>query len=310
MKNNIILKNRMMFCSDNLSILKNINDNSIDLIYLDPPFNKNKIFKGTSGASFNDIFIDKNQENINELFFKENFKDIFYYIDSIKNCSSKGSTNYLYYIAIRIIEMKRILKDSGNICLHSDHTMSHYIKILLDFIFGIDNFRNEIVWCYKQGGRSQRTLAKKHDIILWYSKSNNYKFNSNDIRIEYDKSSAYAKSGIKNKATGKLYKPNPNGKIPEDFWYIPALNPLDKERVGYPTQKPIKLLSRIIKMLTDENDFVLDPFCGSGTTCIASELVKRQWIGIDISKKSYENFIESIKNQSVDTKEINIEYIK
>lgn len=274
---------------------------SIDLIYLDPPFNKKRNFYGTEKTiSENAFFKDRWTENDVDLenAFSENNSDaLFSFLKSVEKTQDKSAKYYIAYMALRLFEMRRILKNTGSICLHSDHSMSHYLKILLDIIFGASNFRNEIVWCYKQGGRSEKTLPRKHDIIFWYSKTNDWIFNADDIRIAYDETSMYAKGGIRNPKTGKRYMPNPKGKIPEDFWYIPALNPLDKERLGYPTQKPLFLLERIIRMLSNENDLVLDPFCGSGSTCVSAERLQRNWIGIDISKEACDIIKKRIKNE-------------
>ena len=283
------LKNRTIFNRDNLDVLKGINSNCIDLIYLDPPFNKKKEFtapigSSAEGASFKDWFreADVKDEWLKEI--KEDYDRLHTFLTSVKNLSniaaSKNNKHYLYnycylsYMAIRLIEMRRILKDTGSIYLHCDPTMSHYIKILMDIIFDENNFRNEIIWCYKWGGsNTKKDFKKKSDSILRYTKSNEYIFNSNDILIYGEK------SGFKNENEGRL---------PRNWWEdIPSINTQAKERTGYPTQKPLALLERIIKASSNEGDVVLDPFCGCATTCIASEKLNRQWIGIDISVEAY-----------------------
>ncbi|MGL5955474.1 MAG: DNA methyltransferase, partial [Brevinema sp.] len=193
-------------------------------------------------------------------------------------------------MAIRLLEMKRILKDTGSIYLHCDNTMGHYLKLLLDVIFGENNFRNEIIWCYRQGGRSNTDFSRKHDTIFRYSKTGNLIFNADAIRVPYEGTGGYQTSGkgVLNKQTGTIYKPNVLGKIPEDWWDIPAIPPTSAERIGYPTQKPLALLERIIKASCPEGGIVLDPFCGCATTCVAAEKLERNWIGIDISKKAFE----------------------
>ncbi|MCY4524883.1 MAG: DNA methyltransferase, partial [Halobacteriovoraceae bacterium] len=188
------LKNRTVFCRDNLDILQNIDSNTIDLIYLDPPFNKNKVFtapigSSAEGASFKDIF---RQEDIKDEWLqtiKEDNIELYNFLNGVKNISSNKHHlyNYCYlaYMAIRLMEMQRILKDTGSIYFHCDPTMSHYIKLLMDIIFGEKNFRNEIIWCYKGASEAKKSFPKKHDIIFYYSKSEQANFNFDSIRIPY-----------------------------------------------------------------------------------------------------------------------------
>ena len=320
------LKNRTIFCRDNIDVLQGINSNSIDLIYLDPPFNKNdtfitkknkniekikrffiqeqklynrfpnedfdKVFKDNI-ASFSDIWTEN---DINQYYYTQIDKfnnKLVTYLDSIKDFSIKGGFYYLLYMTVRLIEMKRILKDTGSIYYHCDPTFSHYIKAIMDRVFGVDNFRNEIIWCYRGGGISKKDFAKKHDVIFRYSKSDKYFFNVDDIRIPYSdyikKSKFHSTKNVKafrKSGVYSDYKINEKGKHPEDWLLLQPLTPRQKERVGYPTQKPLALLERIIKASSKEGDIVLDPFCGCATTCIASEKLKRQWIGIDWNKQS------------------------
>ena len=220
-------------------------------------------------------------------------------------------------MAIRLIECHRVLKETGGLYLHCDPTMSHYLKIALDCIFGESNFRNEIVWCYSQGGRPNYDFPHKHDIIFRYSKTRKYLFNADDIKIRYELISP--KSGnsftkIDNK--GRFYKEvygegkkkkyryyQDEGKTPYDWWTdVPqitgrAARSNNTERTGYPTQKPIALLERIIKASSNEGDIVLDPFCGCATTCVAAEKLERKWIGIDKSKKAHDLVILRLKKE-------------
>ena len=182
--------------------------------------------------------------------------------------------------------------------MHCDPTASHYLKILLDEIFGKNNFRNEIVWCYRQGGRANNTFAKKHDIIYWYTKTKDkWIFNSNAIRVPYEGTGGYVSKG-RNIVNDKEYKVNPLGKIPEDWWDIPALNPMTKERTGYRTQKPIALLNRIIEVSSNEGDIVMDPFCGCATTCVAAQQLGRKWIGIDVEKQAVSILVERLSDDA------------
>lgn len=241
-----------IYCMNNLLLLERMESNSIDLIYIDILFN--------TGKKFSD-FVDN---------LKSREKAIEWYLP-------------------RLIEMKRVLKDNGSIYIHCDDRLSHSIKLLLDDIFGEKNFRNEIIWCYRQGGRGKRNFAKKHDSIFFYSKTDQYTFNSDEIRVKYEGTGGFQRSGkgVNNK-NGKNYKPNPKGKIPEDWWDIPALTPMSKERVGYDTQKPKALLERIVKASSNKGDIVADFFLGSGTTIVVANELNRNYIGCDINPKSIE----------------------
>ena len=176
--------------------------------------------------------------------------------------------------------LKEILSSSGSIFVHCDHQQSHNIRTILDEVFGAKRFRNEIIWHYTGGGRSKKYFSRKHDSIFWYSNGDKWTFNTEDIRVPYKPTSGYAKGGITSKS-GKKYLPNPKGTLPDDTWDIPILNPLAKERTGYPTQKPLALLDRIILACSNPGDRVLDPFMGSGTTGIAAIKHNRQFVGLD-----------------------------
>ncbi len=303
------IKNRTIFCKDNLDILQNINSNTIDLIYLDPPFNKKKVFtapigSSAEGASFKDYFREEDLKDEWLQTIKEDHIELYNFLNGIKNISSNKHYlyNYCYlaYMAIRLIEMYRILKDTGSLYFHCDPTMSHYIKLLMDIIFWEKNFRNEVVWHYSDGTNPKKDFKRKHDTIFRYSKSENYFFNQ--IKIEALNKKRYNK--IEDDTGRKYFEDTHHGRYKryylddgrrlEDIWtYLQdgkfrQLNSQSKERTGYPTQKPLALLERIIKASSNKNDIVLDPFCGCATTCVAAEKLKRQWIGIDVSVTAYE----------------------
>ena len=186
---------------------------------------------------------------------------------------------FLCFMAVRLLEMWRILRNDGSIYLHCDPTASHYLKELMDSIFGRENFRNEIIWCYALGGSSKKMWSKKHDNILFYSKTEDYYFKKPSI-----------------KATSQLMKGQKKGML--DWWVdIPSLNNMAKERTGYPTQKPLELYERILKASSNKNDIVLDPFCGCATTCVAAEKLNRQWIGIDIWDKAHKVVIKRLQKE-------------
>ena len=265
---------------DCLENLRKIKSNSIDMIYLDPPFFTQKTQKG----------LLKNTEKVLE--FSDSWENINEYLDYIKN---------------RLIEMKRVLKDTGSIFLHCDKTASHYLRVLLDEIFGFDNFQSEIIWSYKRWSNSKKGLLNSHQNIYFYSKSSNFKFNTIytdysattniDQILQQRKRDENGKCIYKRDEQGKIVLDNQKKGVPlSDVWEIPFLNPKAKERVGYPTQKPILLLEKIVEISTDKDDVVLDPFCGSGTTLVASKLLNRNYIGIDVSEDAVEITNSRLKN--------------
>ena len=296
------LKNRTIFCHDNFEVLQGINSNSIDLIYLDPPFNTNKTYSapiGSSaeGASFKDVWKDEDLKEEWLQTIKEDNDKLFNFLNGVKliegkkRLKSKSTSNFCYlsYMAIRLIEMHRILKDTGSIYLHCDPTMSHYIKLLMDIIFGEKNFINEIIWGYRTGGNSKNQFSKKHDIIFFYSKSKDKIFNT-----QYYLSLQKYKYGFGKKHGYELINKNGNyykKSICRDLWddinAIGTMGRPGEPRTDYPTQKPLSLLERIVKSSSNKGDIVLDPFCGCATTCVAAEKLGRQWVGIDVSLLAY-----------------------
>ncbi len=252
---------------DALKILKKINEKSVDLVYLDPPFytqDKHSLLSKTNVEySFDDKWNDMD--------------------------------DYLHFMQERLFECKRILKNTGSIFLHCDRNASHYLKVLMDKVFGMANFQSEIIWSYKRWSNSKKGLLNNHQVILFYSKTKKFKFNK--IYKEYSETTnvdQILQERARNENGKSVYKLDKNGEtvvgqskkgVPlSDVWEIPFLNPKAKERVGYPTQKPIILLEQIIKLVTDEDDLVVDPFVGSGTTAVAAKMLNRKYIGIDKSK--------------------------
>ena len=291
--NELNVKPRIIFCRDNLEILRGINDRCIDLIYLDPPFNKKKVFSaplGSSaeGAKFSDIF---REEDIKDEWVKSiEFENpaLHSYLMGVKTFSNIYNYCYLVYMAVRLLECHRILRDTGSIYLHCDPTMSHYLKIVMDCIFAENNFRNEVVWCYKEQETATRYFPKKHDIILFYSKVNDYTFNVQWLPHSEAQLKRYniIKDGERYaNMKGKMRKLGQGSKV-RDYWHIDIAQAT--ERTGYPTQKPLALLERIISASSNKGDVVLDPFCGCATTCVAAERLDRQWIGVDVSIKAFE----------------------
>ena len=271
--------------------MRGVNSDSIDLIYLDPPFNKKKVFSApvdssVDKAEFSDVFQREDIEDEWLDIIKRDQEAIYALLNTARVIEGRTSHNYCYlaYMAIRLIEMRRILKDTGSIYLHCDPTMSHYLKLLMDCIFGDKNFRNEIIWGYSGGSNLKNAFLRKHDIILFYAKGRNV-FNRDDVRVPFA-----SNTRIVNGRYG-VYVRDARGKKCLDWWGdIPSFSTSTqaKERVGYPTQKPLALLSRIIKASSSEGDLILDPFCGCATTCVAAEKLGRQWVGIDVSMAACE----------------------
>jgi len=317
-----------LYTNDNLYVLSGMNSESADLIYLDPPFNSKRMYSApvgskSAGASFKDMWTWKDVDEYYLETFADNFPALAKYIACVGTIHSKAMMAYLAYMSQRIIEMYRILKNTGSLYLHCDPTASHYLKSLLDGIFGKNHFRNEIVWCYKDGANSKKYYNKKHDVILFYTKSDRYTFNYESIYRELSDSTVkkykYEDENGKYRLMGrgivnspiksardvnpKWEKTNPEltyrhyikeGALPLDWFELPPINQVSKERTGYPTQKPLALLHRIIKASSNEGDVVMDPFCGCATTCVAAQQLGRKWIGIDVEKQSVGILVERL----------------
>jgi site-specific DNA-methyltransferase (adenine-specific) len=243
-------------------------------------------------------------QDVNEYYLNtlaENYPELTKFIASVGKIHSKAMMSYLTYMTQRIIEMHRVLKNTGSFYLHCDPTASHYLKILLDGIFEKKNFVSEIIWSYAWGVRTEKHWNKKHDIILMYAKSVDFTFNSNDV-LEDRKASEATQKRLKYKGamTTDWNKGRGTKKLalPTDVWYIPTINAMSKERTGYPTQKPLALLHRIIKASSNEGDIVLDPFCGCATTCVAAQQLDRKWIGIDIEKQASKILISRLSDDA------------
>lgn len=278
-----------LYYGDNLDILKRyIKDESVDLVYLDPPFNSNK--------DYNILFKERNGKGAAAEI--KAFEDSWCWDEAAYSAYCEvtemggnisrllqglhiflGTSNMLAYLSMmapRLIELHRVLKSTGSIYLHCDPTASHYLKLLMDAVFEVENFQNEIIWQYHWGLHITKRWNRKHDTVFMYSKKpSGFVFNANEVREPYASEGGYT--------TDLRYNPkyDKRGKLPEDVWYIPTIQ--GWERLGYPTQKPEKLLERIIKASSNEGDVVLDPFCGCGTAIAVAEKLNRKWIGIDIT---------------------------
>lgn len=293
-------RNRTLFHRDNLPILRGMNSESVDLIATDPPFNKSKDFHATpeslaEGASFQDRW--SWEEDVHEDWadkITDDYPKLMEAIESARYAHSDGMGAFMCFMAVRLMEMHRILKPTGSIYLHCDPTASHYLKAVMDAIFGWQNFVNEIIWHYENASRGKKQWAKAHDVIFKYAKNRkHYQFNRDAVLVPF-------KSGMtewRYKKGGQKGKPMPKGKTPDDVVRIPALNAMSKERTGYPTQKPIELYELFVKASSNRGEMVLDPFAGCATTCVAAEKHGRKWVGIDIWNKAHEVVIERLKRE-------------
>ncbi len=244
------LEPNRLFWGDNLHVMRQLPSESIDLIYIDPPF--------FSGRNYNVIFGDQNE--------LRSFSDIW----------EGGMPGYLIWLNARLYEMKRLLKKTGSIYVHCDWHASHYIKMEMDKIFGHSCFLNEVIWSYDFGGRSKSFWPNKHDTIFWYRRSDRYTFNFSTLdRLPY--------KGNIHKYRGDQ-EAKKDGKTPTDVWEIAIINTMSYERIGYPTQKPEPLMERIIKASSNEGDIVADFFAGGGTTAAVAQRLGRRWIACDQSR--------------------------
>ncbi|MBK8405179.1 MAG: site-specific DNA-methyltransferase [Saprospiraceae bacterium] len=252
--------------------LKEIEANKVDLIYFDPPFFTQRKHSLT------------NKDNSKTYEFDDKYNSIEEYLELVENV---------------LLESKRVLKNTGSVFLHCDKTASHNIRVVMDKVFGRENFQSEIIWSYKRWSNAKKGLLNSHQVIFFYSKTQDFKFNT--LYTDYSATTnldQILQDRERNENGKSVYKKDKNGNVVlgkekkgvplSDVWEIPYLNPKAKERTGYPTQKPVLLLNQILKIVTDEGDLVVDPFCGSGTTCVSAKSLKRQFIGIDISKDAVE----------------------
>ena len=366
--NRMNVENRTIFENDNLHVLRSLDPDSIDLIYLDPPFNSNRTFEASigteaAGAAFKDFWTLDDLDDTSHSELVERAPELYHAISAAAFSHGKSMKAYLIMMSIRMLELFRILKPTGTLYLHCDDNASHYLKMMMDSVFGKDNFRNEIIWqrAITTKGNLKKGLARDSDSIFRYSKSDTYVWNVEAVTIPYDMANldektkrqyycvepeterrfsltsitaqnydpdshlTYEVMGIvrtwrwaedrmrKEIEAGHIIQTRPGnvprykryldeqkGKRLNNIWVdIPNLTARSKERIGYPTQKPIALLERIIGASSNPDDMVLDPFCGCATTCVAAERLQRQWIGIDLSPKSYELAQSRLKQSGV-----------
>ena len=329
-------------------MLRGLNSGSVDLIYLDPPFNSGRqwsapIGSEAAGASFKDAWTLSDVDLAWHGEIAERHPALYAILDAAGEAHGKPMKSYLIYMGVRLMEMRRVLAPTGSIYLHCDDTAGAYLKMTMDAVFGADNYRNEITWkrsTVKGSRGARKTLGKDVDSILFYSSTGktafrvpkakpanmpkfphtdgvgNYrpvtrliaeaglhdcpKYEWRGLNPEYgwrvskpNLEALYAEGRIhwnsKGKPFRKQYDFEYEGVDVGSLWAdIPFLAPQAKERIGYPTQKPLALLERIVAASSNEGDMVLDPFCGCATACVAAEKLGREWAGIDISPKAAE----------------------
>ncbi len=267
----VLVSRDHLVLGDNLDLLEILPDGSVDLVYIDPPFATGKRRESPQGADGPEGYDD----------------------------SLDDPVEFTQWLAPRLKGLWRVLTDEGSLVIHLDTRAVHHVRVWCDGEFGPDRLENEIIWHNTGGGRSKRRFSRKHDVLLWYSKGDGRAFNIDAVREPYEPTSGYAKGGIVSKK-GKKYMPNPKGKPVDDVWNIPMVNPLAKERTGYPTQKPVQLLERVISALSTEGGVVADIFSGSGTTACASAKLGRRFICCDNNPDAIEITTERLKEIGAD----------
>ena len=301
-------KNRTLFHGDNLKFLRALNSESVDLIATDPPFNKGKDFHATpdslaAGAKFQDRWSwerDVHEEWLDQI--TDDHPDLMAVIQNSRKTYGDDMGAFLCFMAVRLLAMRRVLKPTGSIYLHCDPTASHYLKMIMDAVFGKKQFRNEIVWGYPASpSRSTRDFPRKHDIVLRYVISNDFVFNSDAVRVPYSEASMHRIKYAANASTvmsGTKIKLHEKGKVPPTLWSdIPQAYRKRQEATGFPTQKPLALYERMIQASSDRGGVVLDPFCGCATTLVAAERLGRQWVGIDIWQGAHEIVVDRLERE-------------
>jgi site-specific DNA-methyltransferase (adenine-specific) len=255
---------------DCLDVVRDLAAESVDVVYVDPPFFTQKVHS----------LVTRDR------------RTTFQFSDEW------GSrAEYLQFLRLRLTEFARVLKPSGSLFFHCDSTASHHIRCLLDEVLGETMFRSEVIWYYRRWSNSQRSPLPSHQTIFFYSKTEGYKYHqlfedyspstNIDQILQRRRRDEHGKAVYERDDAGRVVLDGHKPGVPvADVWDIPFLNPKARERVGYPTQKPILLLERIVSLVTDPGDTVLDPFCGSGTTLVAAELLGRNSLGVDVSAEA------------------------
>ena len=346
--------NRGVYIADNLAFLRQINDESVDLVNIDPPFGKSRTWPADKfkppltedeldnelrllaswgiatpqqamaaglewppdsplKGGYSDIWSwadDIHEQWVEDL--QAGYPAVHSLIETTRLVHGDSIAAYLCYMAVRVIEIHRILAPTGSLFTHCDHTAGAYLRQLLDAVFGKDQFRNEIVWCYTGPANTRRWFPRKHDTILFYAKTERARFLRDDIRVPYSENfrtrrrytegSAGITSGYsEGRSVAEVSGTFGAGKVPEDWWSdIPGGGQISRnELTGYPTQKPVALAERIIQASTNEGDIVLDCFAGCAYTAIAAERLGRQWTAVDWNPRAWTVFKRQFNKPSL-----------
>jgi DNA modification methylase len=263
--------------ADNLAVTAGLADGAVDLIYIDPPFGTGAVRRG--GVRGPGLLQGGTP-------VAHHYRDV-----------PDDPERFVTWIEPRLVESRRVLAPHGSLFVHLDYRAVHYVKVALDRIFGRARFVNEIIWCYSVGGKSRHMFGRKHDTILWYARTGAHAFFPEAVRVPRKGGSHMrvvqtAEGALvqekTDRRTGKVYRyPVSAGKIPEDWWTdIEILNQSDRERTGWPTQKPVRLLERIIRATSAGDGLVADWFCGSGTTAVAAQRLGRRFLIVDCAAEA------------------------
>ncbi len=309
----------LLYYGDNLEVLrKHVKDESVDLCYIDPPFNSkrnyNQIYNniGKEDVAQAQAFVDTwtwnsiANEGLDDIISNKNgvfTKQSINLILGLEKVLGKGSLlSYLVSMTQRIAEIYRVLKPTGSFYLHCDPTASHYLKLVCDGVFLAKGgeFQNEIVWSYQRWTGATKHFQSMHDVVFFYTKTKK-DFTFNLLYEPYSKKSKHKAKRLSTAEKGKVItqiytEDTSREKAMRDVWEISYLNSQSKERLGYPTQKPESLLERIIKASSNEGNTVLDAYCGCGTTIAVAERLKRNWIGIDITYQSISLILKRLED--------------
>ena len=293
---------RTIWTGDNLDVLRGLDEASADLVYLDPPFNSGRDYSApvgseAAGAAFRDSWTLTDLDVAEVGLLADVEPALAGYIRAAGQVHGDSMMSYLVMMAVRLLELRRVLAPDGSIWLHCDPTAGAYLRILMDSVFGPRWHRNEVVWCYAPAGQApKRSLHRKHDVIHYYGPRDGTWHAPYGPMTEATRKRHSARTDDDGRRYGlihgkRLYLDEAKGRPIPSWWAdIPSFGTASAsaERVGYPTQKPLALLERIIGCATDPGDLVLDPFAGCATACVAAERLGRRWAGIDISPMAAE----------------------
>ncbi|MFL5732261.1 MAG: DNA-methyltransferase [Chloroflexia bacterium] len=274
-----------LYLADNLTLMSRILERgeTFGLIYADPPFNSGKDYKARRAPAEGERFSTQ----------------VPAYSDA------QGHDAYLEWLEARLALMRELLAPTGSLYVHLDWHFIHYAKVMLDRLFGRDRFLNEIIWCYHGPSPVTSAFKRKHDTILVYTRSKEYVFNADAVRVPYDRSTVATFASSAKAGFGKVPDLD-RGKVPEDWWYFPVVARLHKERVGYETQKPLALLDRIVRASSNPGDRVADFFCGSGTTLVSAAALKRPVTGCDSNPLAVSKTAMRLENMTARDEEVRV----